>query len=99
MGASTLLLGDMGWGNHMGDWGAGWWILMVLLMVLFWGLVVVGIVWLVRSLTPGHLGSRTTPLELLERRLASGEISPEEFRERRATLTGEPAGEERDESG
>ncbi|MFN8215117.1 MAG: SHOCT domain-containing protein [Solirubrobacterales bacterium] len=83
-----LLVGDMGWGNHMGNWGAGWWILMAFLMVVFWGLVIVGIVWLVRSLTPGHGGHRATPIDVLERRLASGEISPEEFRERRATLVG-----------
>jgi Predicted membrane protein (DUF2078). len=89
--AATLLLGDMGWGNHMDNWGAGWWILMAFMMVAFWGLVIVGIVWLIRTLMAerhGHGGA--SPIELLDRRLASGEISPEEYHERRAVLRGEP---------
>ena len=78
-------------GNHMGDWGTGWWILMAFMMVAFWGLVIVDIVWLIRALTierHGHGGAN--PIELPDRRLASGEISPEEYRERRAVLRGEP---------
>ena len=87
--AGTLLLADGGWGDHMGDWGAGWWILMVLMMVAFWGLVILGIVWLVRSLSAGQRDrGETSAIELLDRRLASGEISPAEYRERRAVLTG-----------
>ncbi|MBS1895363.1 MAG: SHOCT domain-containing protein [Actinobacteria bacterium] len=76
----------MGWGSHMGDWGAGWWILMTLLMVAFWGLVIVGIVWLVRSAAVGHRGGGTA-IEVLDHRLAGGEISPEEYRRSRDTLT------------
>ena len=38
-----------GWNDHM-DWDGGWWILMAIGMVLFWGLVIFGVVWLVRSL-------------------------------------------------
>ncbi len=91
--ATTLLLGDMGWGNHMDNWGAGWWILMAFLMVVFWGLVIVGIVWLVRSLGWGHHQERgASAIELLDHRLASGEISPEEYRQRRETLSGETGG-------
>lgn len=91
----STLLADMGWGNHMGDWGAGWWILMAFLMVVFWGLVIVGIVWLARSLTSGqHGGGGGTALDILDRRLASGEISPEEYRERRAMLSETPGGGE-----
>lgn len=87
------LIGDMGWGNHMDNWGAGWWILMAFLMVAFWGLVIVGIVWLVRSLAGGYHGGRSA-IDVLEHRLASGEISPEEYRQRRATLGGDAAGAE-----
>jgi len=84
---ATLLIADMGWGHHMGDWGAGWWILMAALMVAFWALVIVGIVWLVRSLGDSTHGPRgATALQVLDHRLASGEITPEEYRERRATL-------------
>ncbi len=88
IGALTLLA-DSGWGSHMGDWGAGWWILMAAMMVVFWGLVIVGAVWLVRSAAPGHQHHTGSALELLDRRLASGEISPEEYRERREVLRGE----------
>lgn len=86
---AALLFADSG--NHMGDWGAGWWILMAFMMVAFWGLVIVGVGWLIRALMAerhGHGGA--SPIELLDRRLASGEISPEEYRERRAVLRGEP---------
>lgn len=86
----ALLLADMGWGNHMDDWGAGWWIAMALGMVLFWGLVIVGVVWLVRSV-PWRADQRGAgPIEILDRRLAAGEISADDYRERRETLEGKP---------
>ena len=86
---AALLLGDSGFGDHMGDWGAGWWILMMVLMVAFWALLIFGVVWLVRSDGPGsHPHSGQSAIELLDHRLAQGEISPDEYRERRATLTG-----------
>ncbi len=89
MTAAILVLGDMGWGNHMDNWGAGWWILMTVLMVAFWGLVIFGVVWLVRSLAGGHPGDLgRSATEVLDHRLASGEISPEEYRQRRDTLSG-----------
>ena len=91
MTIATLLIADSSLGNHMGDWGAGWWILMALMMVVFWGLVVLGVVWLVRALmTERHAPRDASPFELLDRRLASGEISPEEYRERREVMQGNP---------
>ena len=87
----ATLLADMGWGDHMGDWGAGWWILMAFLMVVFWGLLIVGVVWLARSsMSERHRPDQGSAIDILDRRLAGGEISPEEYRERRATLTGQP---------
>lgn len=81
------LLADSAWDSHMGSWGAGWWVVMVLMMVLFWGLVIVGVVWLVRSLSERQHGShRPDPTEVLDHRFASGEISVEEYRERRELL-------------
>src|SRR5581483_3930035 len=79
--------------GHMGDWGAGWWILMMIGMVVFWGLVIVGIVWLVRELSGRHVhgAAAASPLDLLDRRLAEGQISPDEYEERRRILAG-PAG-------
>ena len=72
------------------DWDDGWWLMMIG-MVVFWALVVLGIVWLVREMSGrGGLGSHREPdaLELLDRRLAEGTISPEDYHERRAILTG-----------
>lgn len=77
--------------GHMGNWGAGWWILMMLGMVVFWGLVIVGIVWVVRELAGRHehgSSTDTSPLDLLDRRLAEGQISPDEYEERRRILSG-----------
>lgn len=60
---------------------------MAFLMVVFWGLVVVGAVWLVRSLAGTARGPRRSdPVEILDLRLASDEITAEDYRERRATL-------------
>ena len=35
------------WGMH--DVGAGWWIVMMLLMFAFWGALIWGVVWLARG--------------------------------------------------
>ncbi len=84
----SLLLADMGWGHHMDDWGAGWWIIMAVGMVFFWGLLILGVVWLARSLPWRAERRGASPLEILERRLAAGEISTDDYRERRAILEG-----------
>jgi hypothetical protein len=58
--ATALLIAVSGFDNHMGDWSAGWWILMAFMMVAFWGLVIVGVVWLIRALMAerhGHGGA------------------------------------------
>ena len=90
MTALVPLVADSGFDSHMGDWGAGWWILMAAMMVVFWGLVILGIVWVIRSLGPGHHPHHTqagSPLDVLDQRLAAGEITPKEYRERRDLLT------------
>lgn len=75
----------------MMDWdggmGAGWW----LLMAVFWGLLIVGIVWAVANLFPAR-GAGTEdvperPEEILDRRLVRGEIDPATYDELRAKLT------------
>lgn len=74
------------------DWGAGGWILMAIGMALFWGLLIFGAVWLVRTLsTPArHAGAQTPPsaLEILDRGLAEGSISVEDYEQRRRLLSG-----------
>ena len=81
------ILADHG---HVDDF-AWWWIPMAAGMVLFWGLVVVGIIWLVR-LGPRE-DKKVSAMEVLERRLAESDLTVEEYRERRAELMGRPDAE------
>ncbi|MFJ8625071.1 SHOCT domain-containing protein [Kitasatospora sp. NPDC093550] len=81
----------------MNGWGIG---LMSLSMLLFWALVIVGGIVLVRHLgrtaphspappePPTAPPQRPTPEQLLAERLARGEIDPDEYRARLNTLRG-----------
>ena len=72
---------------HGGDIGAGWMIVIMLGMLLFWGLVAVGIVWLLRdALGRRPHGSGDDPLAILDRRLAEGKLSIEDYEQRKRTL-------------
>ena len=76
----------MYYGTGMGAWG---YLLMTANMLLFWALVVAGIVFLVRYFgRPGSAGPRTEAI--LAERLARGEIDEEEYRNRLRTLRGQP---------
>jgi putative membrane protein len=70
---------------HQG-WGGPW----LLLGPLFWGLVIFGIVWAVcrsrRRRRRSGFARHGSGIQLLERRYAQGELSADEFRERRAVL-------------
>jgi len=63
-----------------------------LVMLLFWALVIAGIVWLVQSATRGagqsNTGSRSSesPLDILKRRYAAGEMNKEQFDEMKRNL-------------
>ncbi len=77
------------WGMHpmSGMWGA-WGFGMMLMMLVFWGLVIVGLVlglrWL---LTQGRESRSDTALEILRQRYARGEIDKEEFEARKRALS------------
>jgi len=80
-----------GWGmmgpGMMGGFGWGWF--MPIIMIVFWGLVIWGIVALVRGLSRGDAGSSTqsdSALEILKRRYARGEITKREYEERKKDL-------------
>ena len=62
------------WGMHL-----GWW--------LVWGLLIAGVVWAAsrKQNVPSH-SERETPLEVLKRRYADGEITTEEYEERKERL-------------
>jgi putative membrane protein len=72
-GALTVTL-DMG----DGDWDGGWWIVMVAMMVLFWGAIIAVVVWGIRQFTGGRRQDRSA-LDIAKERLARGEITKEEF--------------------
>jgi putative membrane protein len=72
---------------HDGDIGVGWMIVMMLGMLLFWGLVVAGVVWLLRdALGRSHRRPADDPLAILDRRLAEGQLSIEEYEQRKRAL-------------
>jgi len=70
-------------------WGFGglWWI-MPILMIAFWGLIIWGIVMLVRRSSPSASGPKDeSALEILKRRYAAGEIGKEEFEEKKKAIS------------
>jgi putative membrane protein len=73
---------EWGWGMHpmWGMWGV-WGIGMVAMMLVFWGLVIVGIVLAIRWLVTQGRDVRATDsaLDILRQRYARGDISKEEF--------------------
>ncbi len=73
------------WGMHpmWGVWGAG----MMLMMLVFWGVVIVGIVLGIRWLvSQGRPPSSDTALEILRQRSARGEIDKQEFEAKKRDL-------------
>ncbi len=66
----------MNWGNYGWGMGSGW-----IFMVLFWALVILGIVYIVQAVSrkAGQSGAEETPLDILKKRYAKGEITKEEF--------------------
>ena len=65
---------------------------MMVVMVLFWGAIIFGVVWLIRGVARGgpppgeRLARRESAVEILERRFAEGEISEDDYRARREVL-------------
>ena len=83
----------------MGNWGGyGWWGMGfgLLFMILFWAVIIVGIValvrWLVRESQAGRqqdgraLPRDKSPLEIVQERYARGEIDRAEFEQKRQDL-------------
>jgi putative membrane protein len=80
---------DFWWGMHpmWGMWGA-WGFGMMLMMLVVWGLVIVGLVlglrWL---LSQGRESQSDAALDILRQRYARGEIDKEEFEARKRDLS------------
>lgn len=81
----------MGW-NDNGGWGAGQWVAMGLMMVLFWGVVIALVVGLLRnarsarSVEAAPSNPTQGALRVLEERFARSEIDEEQFIQRRSAL-------------
>jgi putative membrane protein len=79
------------YGPGMSGWGFG---LMAVGTVLFWALIVLGVIAVARYLLTGGdrpLEARPTPEELLAERFARGEIDEEDYHRRLDVLHGTPA--------
>ena len=81
-----------GWYNQ--GMGGGWWVLMMIGMVVFWAVFVIGIVALLRQYGQrrgaAHADSpSTSAIEILKQRLARGELTEEEYTRLRTLLEGD----------
>ena len=88
-GGGNPMMGYGGWGNMMNGWG-GFGIIGWLFMIVFWILVILGVVVLVRYLIGARRGSidkDKTALDILKERYAKGEINKKEFEEKKKDLT------------
>ena len=75
-----------GWGMHP-MWGA-WGFAMMLMMLLFWGVVIAGLVLGIRWLSSqGKEARGDSAMEILRQRYARGEINKEEFESRKRDLS------------
>lgn len=75
----------MYWGHDMMGWGGGFF------MIIIWVVVIVGVVLLVKWLMAsagkgGGTPAKESPIEILKRRYAAGEIGKEEFEEKKKDL-------------
>ena len=84
-GGGNSMMGT-GWGNMMGGWN-GFGLLGWIPMLLFWILLILGVVALLRYLgRSGQQQENKTPLEILKKRYAGGEINKKEFEEMKKDL-------------
>ncbi len=69
---------NYGWGMGFGGW---------FFMLLFWALVILGLVYLVKLIIGAKGEERAeTALDILKKRYAKGEIGKEEFEEKKKDL-------------
>ncbi len=74
--------------------GTGGWVFMVLGNIVIWGLLIAFILWLAQDLRsrPHRTTSPRAPAtEILDRRLATGELNADEYKHLRATLAQTPS--------
>ncbi len=73
----------MNWGNYGWGMGFGW-----IWMIIFWVLVIAGIAYIVQAVVRGSRRGEQgeSPLDILKKRYAKGEIGKEEFERLRDDL-------------
>jgi putative membrane protein len=82
----------IGMGPGMMEWGYGMGWIWTIIMFAFWIAVIVGVIFLIRWVTitmrtgGQSVRSEDSPLEILKRRYARGEINKEEFEEKKKDL-------------
>lgn len=73
--------GGWGAGNMMGWFGGG------IMMIVFWALLIVLIIWIVRELRGKHSSTNSSSaLDILKERYAKGEVNKEEFESKKKDL-------------
>jgi len=85
-GGDNPMMGYGSWNNMMGEWN-GFGILGFIPMLLFWILLILGVVALLRYLgRSGQQQNHRTPLDILKERYARGEIDKKELEEMKKDL-------------
>ncbi len=84
-----MMMHMFGWGTNVGS--MGWWggPLFMFMHILFWGAIIFGILWAIRRIFPtvATTGPRLNEAEeILKKRYASGEITSEEFVQKKRDL-------------
>ncbi len=77
------MMGFESYGSSPWMWGLGG-----LMMVLFWGGLILLAVWAVKTIGGRRAASSSSALEVLGTRLAAGEITRDEYEETRRVLGG-----------
>jgi len=77
--------------------GTGGWVFMVLGNIVIWGLIIAFIIWLAQDLRTRphrhHIASGASATEILDRRLATGELNADEYKHLHATLSQTSSGQ------
>jgi putative membrane protein len=81
----------MMYGRYNQGMGGGWWVLMMIGMVVFWAIFVIGLVALLRHYGPRRgeaapTSSTSSAIAILKERFALGELTEEEYTRRRKLL-------------
>lgn len=76
--------------NNYGGWGVGsmmGWIGGGIMMIVFWVFLISIIIWIVREARGTHVHHGSEAVNILKERYAKGEISKEEFNEKKKDLS------------